>query len=102
MLCICADYFDVSLDYIFVRTDSSEGELYEAHPKTAEDNEEIRQFMEMCFDAKSKISIKLKGTIYRMMIGEKASEIIITVLLLECDGMWSQLEGQYCGQNTIR
>ena len=72
VLCLYADYFDVSLDYICGRTDSSEGKLYEARPKIAEENEEIRQFIEMCFDPKSKMSVKLKDTIYRMMVGEKS------------------------------
>ena len=71
VLCIYADYFDVSIDYICGRTENSEGKLFTARPKIAEDNEEIRQFVEMCFDPKSKMSVKLKDTIYRMMAGEK-------------------------------
>ena len=71
VLCIYADYFDVSLDYTCGRTENSEGKLYAARPKIAEDNEEIRQFIEMCFDLKSKMSVKLKDTLYRMMAGEK-------------------------------
>jgi len=65
-----ADYFDVSLDYICGRTDKPEGKLFTARPKIAEDNEEIRQFIEMCFDPKSKMSVKLKDTLYQMMAGE--------------------------------
>jgi len=65
-----ADYFDVSLDYICGRTDNSEGKLFSARPKISEDSEEIRQFIEMCFDSKSKMSVKLKDTLYRMMAGE--------------------------------
>ena len=66
-----ADYFDVSLDYICGRTDHSEGKLYTARPMIAEDNEEIRQFIEMCFDPKSKMSVKLKDTLYRMIAGDE-------------------------------
>jgi len=69
VLLLYSDYFDVSLDYICGRTDNSEGKLYSARPNIAGDNEEMRQFIEMCFDPKSKMSVKLKDTIYRMMIG---------------------------------
>jgi len=48
----------------------SEGKLFSARPKISEDNEEIRQFIEMCIDPKSKMSIKLKYTLYRMMSGD--------------------------------
>ena len=65
-----ADYFDVSLDYICGRTEKPEGALFTARPNIAEDNEEIRQFVEMCFDPKSKMSVKLKDTLYRMMAGD--------------------------------
>ena len=64
-----ADYFDVSLDYICGRTDKPEGKLFTARPNIGGDNEEIRQFVEMCFDPKSKMSVRLKDTLYRMMAG---------------------------------
>ena len=64
-----ADYFDVSLDYICGRTDQPEGKLFTARPNVASDNEEIRQFVEMCFDPNSKMSVKLKDTLYQMMAG---------------------------------
>ena len=62
-----ADYFDVSLDYICGRTDKPEGKLYTDRPSIDGDNEEIRQFINMCFDPNSKMSVKLKDTLYRMM-----------------------------------
>ena len=65
-----ADYFDVSLDYICGRTDKPEGKLFTARPNISGDNEEIRQFIEMCFDPKSKMSVKLKDTLYQMMAKE--------------------------------
>jgi transcriptional regulator with XRE-family HTH domain len=71
VLCIYADYFDVSLDYICGRTENSEGKLYAARPNIAGDNEEMRQFIEMCFDPKSKMSVKLKDTLYQMMVRDK-------------------------------
>ena len=55
-----ADYFDVSLDWIYGRTDKPQGKLYEYHPKIAEDSEEMRRFIEMCFDPKSPIDDSFK------------------------------------------
>ena len=63
-----ADYFDVSLDYIFGRTDQPQGKLYDFKPKI-EDNEDMRLFIEMCFDPDSPMSGKLKDTLLRMMKG---------------------------------
>ena len=64
-----ADYFDVSLDYIFGRTDKPQGETYEFKPKAAPEREEIRRFIEMCFDPKSPMNEKLKEALLRMMEG---------------------------------
>jgi len=62
-----ADYFDVSLDYICGRTDKPEGKAFAARPTFDVENEEVRDFIEMCFDPKSKMSVKLKDTLYQMM-----------------------------------
>jgi hypothetical protein len=40
-----------------------------ARPNVGGGNEEIRQFIEMCFDPNSKMSVKLKDTLYQMMAG---------------------------------
>ena len=63
-----ADYFDVSMDYMFGRTDKPQGQLYEYKPKIA--NEELKQFVEMCFDPNSPMNEKLKDTLLKMMGGE--------------------------------
>ena len=63
-----ANYFDVSLDYIFGRTDEPQGKLYEFKPKI-EDNDEMKLFIEMCFDPNSPMSGKLKDTLLKMMKG---------------------------------
>ena len=68
-----ADYFDVSLDYIFGRTEKPEGKLYEFKP-TVEDNDDMRLFIEMCFDPNSPMSGKLKETLLQMMKGGEKSE----------------------------
>jgi len=62
-----ADYFDVSLDYIFGRTDKPQGKLYEYHPKIAADSEEMRRFIEMCFDPNSPLNDRLKQTLIEMI-----------------------------------
>ena len=59
-----ADFFDVSMDYIFARTDQPEGKLYEHKARVIEavtkDSKELRQFVDMCFDPASPISEKLR------------------------------------------
>jgi transcriptional regulator with XRE-family HTH domain len=66
-----ADYFDVSLDYIFGRTDEPRGKLYDYQPEAirekTEHNEELRQFVEMCFDPDSPMNGRLKETLVRML-----------------------------------
>lgn len=63
-----ADYFDVSMDYLFARTDKPEGKLYDFKPKV-KDNEDIQKFIEMCFDPNSPMSGKLQETLFQMMTG---------------------------------
>jgi transcriptional regulator with XRE-family HTH domain len=64
-----ADYFDVSLDYIFGRTDRPEGKLYEAKLPVASDKEEFRKFIEFCFEPDSPMNGKLKDILFQMMTG---------------------------------
>lgn len=66
-----ADYFDVSMDYIFGRCDKPQGKLYEYNPKyideKVESNEDLKQFIEMCFDPNSSMNEKLKETLAKML-----------------------------------
>ncbi len=62
-----ADHFDVSLDYIFGRTDNPQGTLYEYKPKIIEENKEMRRFIEMCFDPNSPMNDRLKETLIQML-----------------------------------
>ena len=62
-----ADYFDVSMDYIFARTDNPEGKLYAHQPKALAGNREMRQFIELCFDPSSPYNERLKETMLRML-----------------------------------
>lgn len=65
------DFFDVSMDYIFARTEQPEGKLYEHKPKVIEaitrDNKELRQFVDMCFDPSSPVSEKLRDMLTQML-----------------------------------
>ena len=69
-----ADYFNVSMDYIFGRTDSPQGKLYDYNPKIDADSEQLRQFIEMCFDPNSLVSEKLKSTMMEMFLKEGTDE----------------------------
>lgn len=66
-----ADFFDVSMDYIFARTDQPQGKLYEHKPKVIEavtqDNKELRQFIDMCFDPSSPVSEQLKALLTKAL-----------------------------------
>lgn len=66
-----ADFFDVSMDYIFARTEQPEGKLYEHKPKVIEaitkDNKELRKFVDMCFDPSSPVSEKLRDMLTQML-----------------------------------
>lgn len=66
-----ADYFDVSLDYIFGRTDNPQGKLYNYEPEVlkikAENQADMEEFVEMCFNPDSPMSAKLKETMLKMM-----------------------------------
>ena len=62
-----ADYFDVSLDYIYGRTDNPQGKLYEHKPKIEKAYPEMEKFIEMCFDPGSPMNERLKESLLRMM-----------------------------------
>lgn len=63
-----ADFFDVSLDYIFGRTDCPQGIIYGNNPNIPlESNSDLDKFVEMCFDPSSPISKKLKTTLANML-----------------------------------
>jgi len=66
-----ADFFDVSMDYIFARTEHPQGKLYENKPKVidaiTQDNKELRQFVDMCFDPSSPVSEKLRKVLTQML-----------------------------------
>ena len=65
-----ADYFDVSMDYIFGRTDNSKGAQYENHVNIGMNSPEMARFVEMCFDPGSAMNERLKATIVQMLSEE--------------------------------
>jgi transcriptional regulator with XRE-family HTH domain len=68
-----AEFFDVSLDYIFGRTDKPEGILFKHEPETLKRkiirDDEWREFVEACFDPRSPMNKKLKEMIMQMAGG---------------------------------
>lgn len=71
-----ADYFDVSLDYIFGRTDNPQGTNYSYQPKMFRERfakqDEWIEFVEACFNPNSPFNEKLKEMILQMAGGEKS------------------------------
>ncbi|MDR0491819.1 MAG: helix-turn-helix transcriptional regulator, partial [Oscillospiraceae bacterium] len=65
-----ADYFDVSLDYIFGRTDKPEGVKFDNQPialkRKISNTDEFRDFIEACFDPRSPMNAKLKEFMIKM------------------------------------
>ena len=62
-----ADYFDVSMDYIFGRTDDPHGTSYENKPKIEKSYPEMDKFIEMCFDPASPLNERLKESLRKML-----------------------------------
>ena len=62
-----ADFFDVSLDYIFGRTDKPQGILYKNQPKELFEDEHMKSIIEMCFDPKSPANAKLKEALFNLL-----------------------------------
>lgn len=66
-----ADFFDVSMDYLYGRCDDPRGKLYdnqaEELTQRAKENPEIEEFVEMLFDPKSATSGKVKEALLRIL-----------------------------------
>ena len=66
-----ADYFDISMDYLYCRTDQPQGKLYNYQPEQLKDkniqNREMREFIEMCFDPQAPVNKRLKEALFRIM-----------------------------------
>jgi len=70
-----AEFFDVSLDYIFGRTDKPEGTTFKNEPEVlsrkAIREDEWNDFVEACFDPRSPMNKRLKEMILQMAGGEQ-------------------------------
>ena len=62
-----ADYFDVSLDYIFGRTENPQGKLYENIPRSLREDEHYQEFIEMCFDPTTAANARLKEALLNLL-----------------------------------
>ena len=61
-----ADYFDVSMDFLVGRTDAPQGKLYKYQPKAIK-NDQMKEFVEMCFEPNSPANIKLKEAVIKLL-----------------------------------
>ena len=70
-----ADFFLVSLDYIYGRTDNPAGAQYSGVPDVRHESgiisEEVQKFVEMCFDPDHPMSSRMKVLITRMLLESK-------------------------------
>ena len=73
ILLFYADRFDVSLDYIFGRTEKPQGKLYNYQPKPPVESYEMRKFVDMCFDPKSPMNERLKQILMDLLQQSKDS-----------------------------
>lgn len=68
-----ANLFDVSMDYIFCRTDKPQGVLYNYEPDVLKEKmsrkEDWQEFVEACFDPRSPMYSKMKELIMNMAKG---------------------------------
>ena len=62
-----AEYFDVSLDYIFGRTDDPHGMNCKNQPKVDYHNPEMARFVEMCFEPGSPMQKCLQATLVELL-----------------------------------
>ena len=63
-----ADYFDVSMDYIYGRTDKPQGKTYKYKPRLDPD---MAKFVEMCFEPGTRANKELRASLLKMMTEEK-------------------------------
>ncbi len=62
-----ADYFDVSMDYIFGRCEEPQGKLFKYQPKLEQSDPQMLKFVEMCFEPNSPMNERLKKTLVKML-----------------------------------
>ena len=62
---------EVFLKYVYCRTDEPRGKLYDYQPERLKgkniQNQELREFIEMCFDPQAPVNKRLKEALFRIM-----------------------------------
>ncbi|MDR1135154.1 MAG: helix-turn-helix domain-containing protein [Clostridiales Family XIII bacterium] len=70
-----AEHFDVSLDYLYGRTDNPQGMLFDYEPGSLKDQfsdrEQFERFIEFCFEPGSPGNEKLKTVLVDMLGGDR-------------------------------
>ena len=89
-----ADYFDVSMDYIFGRTDNPQGKLYEYKPKIQQSDPQMQKFVEMCFDPTSPMNARLKGNAAANAWGGGTMNVVIYARYSSHSQTEQSIEGQ--------
>ena len=64
-----ADYFDVSMDYIYGRTDNPQGN-YKKENSAFSAKEDMTKFIEACFENGSSLNAKFKDMLIKMALEE--------------------------------
>ncbi len=67
-LLLFADYFDVSMDYIYGRTDKPQGKTYKYKPRL---DPNMAKFVEMCFEPGTRANKELRASILKMVSEDK-------------------------------
>ena len=62
------DFFNVSMDYIFGRTDKPQGKMYKYKTRLDPD---MMKFVEMCFEPGTRANRELRASLLKMMTEEK-------------------------------
>jgi len=62
-----AEQFEVSLDYIFGRTDDPNGNLYKDQTFSIAKDIDVNTFIEMCFDTNSSVNAKFKRMLVQLI-----------------------------------
>ena len=66
-----ADYFNVSMDYLYCRTDEPRGKLYDYQPQALKDkteqNREIIETNSLLTESKAPVNKRLKEALFRIM-----------------------------------
>ncbi len=62
-----AETFEVSLDYIFGRTDDPKGHLHEKDEPSLPSDANVNDFIEFCFDPASPANAKLKKMLIQLL-----------------------------------